>query len=199
MSKYKFMDNSIKLIFTTIIMVLVLTSCINLANTGTLDTVRAEPFGQFSYKDGYIYYSPMGKNGIYKVNINGDEPARPAKLSELPPKPDEQLSFDPDVLFADKMYIYFYISYGDWVYYSNYSDGGSLYCIKIDGSGDEKVLNASTCDFFIHDGIFYYIDQTGSESHFENNIGIFIRAKGKIPPGFENFGKIRSFKISEED
>jgi hypothetical protein len=163
----------------------------------TLSAVRAMPFGIFAYEDGYIYFNPLDKpDDVYKVNISDEEPAYPVKMAVIPSKANEQLSFDIDVLFADKAYINFYCCYGDWVFYSNYSDGSRLYRKELDGSSDEKVLDASTCDFFIRDGQLYYIDQTGPELYFENNITLYRNSNDKIPAGFENFGRIRSFDIT---
>ena len=162
----------------------------------TPDTVRAMPFGLFEPKGGYIYYNPIDKpDEIYKISIYGDGVAKSAEPSEIPSKSEKELSFDPDVLFADKLYIEFYCSYGDLVFYSNYSDNGRLYCIRTDGSEDEKVLDASTCDFFIDDGKMYYIDQTGTKPSFEENIHIYRDSKEGIPFDFENFGRIRIFEI----
>lgn len=46
--------------------------------------------------------------------------------------------------------------YGDWIYYSNYSNGGYLYKVKIDGTENIELNQEYSKDIFIKDSYLYY-------------------------------------------
>lgn len=97
----------------------------------------------------YKYYSSSQDNLIYRL----DESANKEKItSQRAP--------------------YFAIA-GEYIYFSNYSNGGYLYRIKKDGKGLALKLNDKhSVDIYLEDNYIYYIDK---ESGIKENIKVDIK------------------------
>jgi transglutaminase/protease-like cytokinesis protein 3 len=84
-------------------------------------------------KDGMYYYSDSKDNLLYKM---------------------DKKTLKKTKILGDKV-PYFAIQ-GQWIYYSNYSNGGYLYKVKINGK-EKKQINSSQSEvMFIKDNVLYY-------------------------------------------
>ncbi|MEK3978662.1 DUF5050 domain-containing protein [Psychrobacillus sp. FSL K6-2836] len=86
-------------------------------------------------KDGQYYYADSKDNLLYKM---------------------DKKTLKKTKVLADRA-PYFTIQ-GQWLYYSNYSNGGYLYKVKLDGKGKMQINSSQSEVRFIKDNILYYQD-----------------------------------------
>lgn len=83
-----------------------------------------------------IYYSDSSTDKLTKINLDGT---------------DKKVISDDRALYL--------CSSGEWIYYSNYSNGGYLCKIKKDGT-NKQVLNSShSTNLYVKDGLLYYTNE----------------------------------------
>ena len=83
--------------------------------------------------NGYYYYSSAKDNVLYKMD------KKTLKTAKVIP--------DRAPYFA---------IYGQWIYYSNYSNGGYLYKVKLDGKGKTKVNSTRVEDLYTVKNVLYF-------------------------------------------
>ena len=86
-------------------------------------------------KDGMYYYSDSKDNLLYKM---------------------DKKTLKKTKVLADRA-PYFAIQ-GQWIYYSNYSNAGYLYKVKLDGKGKMQINSNLSEVMFIKDNVLYYQD-----------------------------------------
>lgn len=84
-------------------------------------------------KDGVYYYSNIKDNLLYKM---------------------DQKNLKPSKIISDRA-PYFAID-GQWIYYSNYSNGGYLYKVKLDGKGKSQITSTQVDNLYVKDNILYF-------------------------------------------
>lgn len=95
---------------------------------------------QDSYEKGeYIYFSHSDQNNkLYRLNKKTGEAS----------------------LLADTRAL-FIVGHGDWLYFSNYSNGGYLSKIRLDGSEQSTLYREEVKNLFIEDNMLYFTAQDG--------------------------------------
>ncbi|MEK4227939.1 transglutaminase domain-containing protein [Solibacillus sp. FSL H8-0538] len=95
---------------------------------------------QDSYeKGGYVYYSNIQKdNVLYRLNMQTGENVRLTSSRAL-----------------------FITGYGDWLYFSNYSNGAYLAKIRLDGTEEQTLYREEVEGLFIEDGVLYFTTSDG--------------------------------------
>ena len=86
-------------------------------------------------KDGMYYYSDSKDNQIYKM---------------------DKKTLKKTKVLGDRA-PYFTI-HGQWIYYSNYSNGGYLYKVKLNGKEKKQINSKQSEVMFIKDNVLYYQD-----------------------------------------
>ena len=90
-------------------------------------------------KEGYIYYSNIqDDHRLYRINLSTGENMRLTK--------------------SRAQYI---VGYGDWIYFSNYSNGAYLARIRTDGTEESIVYREKVSNLFIEDGYLIFSTDDG--------------------------------------
>jgi len=90
-------------------------------------------------QDGLIYYSNVDDNNIlYRMDMNTGETARLT---------DSRAQF--------------IVGFGDWLYFSNYSNGAYLSKIRTDGSSESILYKEEVNNLFVEDGYLYFSTDEG--------------------------------------
>ncbi|MFJ8264135.1 transglutaminase domain-containing protein [Rummeliibacillus sp. NPDC094406] len=84
-------------------------------------------------RNGFYYYSNAQNDILYKMNKSSE------KISKV----------------VNNVAPYLAIS-GQWIYYSNYSDGGNLYKVKLTGKEKMKVKNFHVINLYTQSNVLYY-------------------------------------------
>lgn len=147
---------------------------------GTVTKICEDRAIYLNFYDGNLYYVNLSDNGfIYKIDDDGDDREKKGDFENC-----EYLSFlDENIFFefadSDSGRIYNpykidddfdnlvklndddvegLISDGEYLYYSNWSDGGKIYKMKIDGTEKIKLNDTYSGFLNVYDGWVYYIN-----------------------------------------
>ena len=95
---------------------------------------------QDSYeKEGYVYYSHSGKdNVLYRLNMKTGDNAPLTKSRAL-----------------------YITGYGEWLYFSNYSNSAYLTKIRLDGSEETVLYKEEVKSLFVEEGLLYFTTNDG--------------------------------------
>lgn len=91
-------------------------------------------------KSGYYYYSNAQNDALYKMNKKSKKTSK--VISDQSP--------------------YFAIS-GQWIYYSNYSNGGYLYKVKLNGKNKKLLKRTHVVDIYTKGKVLYYKESTSGK------------------------------------
>ena len=90
-------------------------------------------------KDGYIYYSNIADDHrLYRLNLSTGENKRLTK--------------------SRAQYI---VGLGEWIYFSNYSNGAYLARIRTDGSDESIIYREKVSDLLVEDGYLIFATDEG--------------------------------------
>jgi len=105
----------------------------------------------------YRYFHNMGnvieKSGTYYFSNNKND-----QLFKMDKKSNKQLKVVNDR-------VPFLAVYGQWIYYSNYSDGGYLYKVKLNGQNKTKIKSTHVVDLYVKSKVLYYKENESGKIH----------------------------------